>query len=237
MAPTIGMKAPRKTSTPIARTNGTPSRAATIMMPIASVAATITVARTNWVSEIQATRPEVSTCSRAARGTIRTSQAQIRSPSARKKYVANRMMKNPASTWPNTVPTSVTRPRTSEVSLFAVIDFWVSLDVVVDLRVAGVAAARSRSQSLISLEALDHLVGEVVGAVRDLLADEGEQGDDHDQAADHDETGTEPAPDPDAVQPAHDGVDRAAISSATTSGSTTTAKKRSATAAARCPRR
>ena len=38
------------------------------MMPIASTAATITVARTNWVSEIQATRPELSTRSRAARG-------------------------------------------------------------------------------------------------------------------------------------------------------------------------
>ena len=65
------------------------------MMPIESTSATITVARTNWVSEIQATRPELSTRSRAARGAIRTSQAQIRSPSARKKNVANRMMKKP----------------------------------------------------------------------------------------------------------------------------------------------
>ncbi len=38
------------------------------MMPIASARATSTVARTNWVSEIQATRPEPSTRSRAARG-------------------------------------------------------------------------------------------------------------------------------------------------------------------------
>ena len=50
-----------------------------------SVAATMTVARTNWVSEIQATRPELSTRSRAARGESRTTQAQIRLPSARKK--------------------------------------------------------------------------------------------------------------------------------------------------------
>ena len=85
VAPTIGTKAPRKTSTPMASTNGTPRIAATIMMPIASVSATSTVARTNWVSEIQATRPEQSTRSRAARGASRTSQAQIRSPSARKK--------------------------------------------------------------------------------------------------------------------------------------------------------
>ena len=50
-----------------------------------STAATMTVARTNWVSEIHATRPELSTLSRAARGESRTSQAQMRSPSARKK--------------------------------------------------------------------------------------------------------------------------------------------------------
>ena len=65
------------------------------MMPIASVAATITVARTNWVSEIQATRPELSTCSPAGARESRTTQAQIRSPSARKKYVENSTMKKP----------------------------------------------------------------------------------------------------------------------------------------------
>ena len=78
-------------------------------MPMASVAATITVARTNWVSEIQATRPELSTWPRAARGESRTTQAQIRSPSARKKYVENSTMKKPANTCPTAVPTSVTR--------------------------------------------------------------------------------------------------------------------------------
>ncbi len=65
VAPTIGTNAPRNTSTPIASTNGTPRIAAPIMIPIASTAATITVARTNWVSEIQATRPELSTWRRA----------------------------------------------------------------------------------------------------------------------------------------------------------------------------
>ena len=79
-------------------------------MKNASTAATITVARTNWVSEIQATRPELSTRPRAARGASRTSQAQMRSPSARKKYVENSTMKNPATTWPTAVPTSVTWP-------------------------------------------------------------------------------------------------------------------------------
>ena len=95
VAPTIGTNAPRKTSTPMASTNGTPRIAATIMMPIASTSATMTVARTNWVSETQATRPELSTRARAARGSSRTIQAQIRSPSARKKYVENSTMKKP----------------------------------------------------------------------------------------------------------------------------------------------
>ena len=85
MAPIIGTNAPRKTSTPMAMTNGTPRNAATSMMPIASARATRTVARTNWVSDTHATRPEASTRSRAARGAIRTSHAQMRSPSARKK--------------------------------------------------------------------------------------------------------------------------------------------------------
>ncbi len=85
MAPIIGTNAPRKTSTPMAITNGTPSTAATIMMPIASTRATRTVARTNWVSETHATLPDASTRSRAARGAIRTSHDQMRSPSAMKK--------------------------------------------------------------------------------------------------------------------------------------------------------
>ena len=85
VAPMIGTKAPRKTSTPMASENGTPMIAAPAPIRMPSVAATITVARTNWVSEIQATRPELSTRSRAARGESRTTQAQIRLPSARKK--------------------------------------------------------------------------------------------------------------------------------------------------------
>ena len=65
------------------------------------------MARTNAVSEVQATRPEESAREREARGKIRTTQDQIRLPSARKKYVANRMMKKPATMWPTAVPTSV----------------------------------------------------------------------------------------------------------------------------------
>ena len=85
IAPIIGTNAPRNTSTPMALTNGTPRTAAPIMMPIASVAATSTVARTNWVSERQATRPDESAWRRPARGNSRTIQAQMRAPSARKK--------------------------------------------------------------------------------------------------------------------------------------------------------
>ncbi len=96
-APIIGMNAPMKTSTPIAKTNGTFKMAATIITPTASVNATSTVARTNAVSDVQAIRPDESARAREARGKIRTTQDQIRSPSARKKYVANRMMKKPAT--------------------------------------------------------------------------------------------------------------------------------------------
>ena len=53
-APMIGMNAPRKTSTPIANVNGTPSTQAPNAMPNASVSATITVARTNAVSDAHA---------------------------------------------------------------------------------------------------------------------------------------------------------------------------------------
>ena len=85
------------------------------MMPIASVPATSTVARTNWVSDFQATRPDESACIRPARGNSRTIQAQMRCPSARKKYVENSTMKMPATTWPTAVPTSLTRPTASSL--------------------------------------------------------------------------------------------------------------------------
>jgi hypothetical protein len=111
-APTMGTNAPRKTSTPIANTNCTCRIDAAIITPTASVTATITVARTNWVSEIQATRPELSTRDRAARGAIRTTQAQMRSPSARKKYVENSTRNSPASTCPRADPTCVAWLRT-----------------------------------------------------------------------------------------------------------------------------
>ncbi len=85
------------------------------MIPIASVPATSTVALTNWVSDFHATRPEESARRRPARGNSRTSQAQIRWPSARKKYVANSTMKMPATTCPTAVPTSPTRPTASSL--------------------------------------------------------------------------------------------------------------------------
>ncbi len=53
--------------------------------------------------------PEESARSREARGKIRTTHDQMRSPSARKKYVPNKMMKMPATMWPIAVPTSVSR--------------------------------------------------------------------------------------------------------------------------------
>ncbi|CAA9361307.1 MAG: hypothetical protein AVDCRST_MAG34-2492 [uncultured Nocardioidaceae bacterium] len=109
VAPTSGTKPPRKTSTPIASTNGTLRIAATIMIPTASTNATSTVARTNWVRLSHATRPDPSALARAARGNSRTTHAQMRRPSARKKYVAKSTMKKPATTWPIVAPTLVAR--------------------------------------------------------------------------------------------------------------------------------
>ena len=114
-------------------------------MPTASVTATITVARTNWVSEIQATRPELST--RAARGARRRAaptQAQIRSPSARKKYVENSTMKKPGEdVAERRVPTSVTWLTTPPSLACSVERVLGLLDVVVDLASRWRAAARS----------------------------------------------------------------------------------------------
>ena len=83
------------------------------------------MARTNWVSEIHATRPELSTRSRAARGASRTAQDQIRSPSARKKNVENSTMKKPATTWPSVAPSSVTWLRTSPSFDRSLIASWI----------------------------------------------------------------------------------------------------------------
>ena len=112
-APTIGTNAPRNTSMPIANTSGTPSRYAANAMPIASVSATSTVARTKAVSEIHATWPEPWTASRALRGTRPTMNRQMRSPSYRKKNVENSTMNAPVATWVTREPNSVARATTS----------------------------------------------------------------------------------------------------------------------------
>ena len=175
------------------------------MMPIASVSATITVARTNWVSETHAIRPEESTRSRAARGKRRTSQDQIRSPSARKKYVANRMMNRPGDDVAED-GADLGDPA-DDLGVLAVLrDRLLGLlDPAVDLGVAGVE--RPVAQPVADLlEAVDDLPGEVLGTGRDLLADEGEQRDDEDQPADHDEAGPEPASDADPLHAPDDRV-------------------------------
>ena len=80
-------------------------------------------------------------------------------------------MKKPASTWPTAVPTSVTRlrmPLSPDCSLIA---SWMLLRYVVDLRVAGVQ--RPVAQPVLDLLEAGHgLVGQVGGAVGDLLAGE-----------------------------------------------------------------
>ena len=106
------------------------------MIPIASTAATSTVARTNLVRLLHATHPLSSIRWRAARGASRTVHAQIRLPSARKKYVENSTMKNPATACPRAVPTSAVRVSTPPSAVLSVIAscmpasaslIWVSL--------------------------------------------------------------------------------------------------------------
>ena len=135
--------------------------------------------------------------------TSRTTQAQIRSPSARKKYVENSTMKKPAKTCPTAVLTSVIRPTTSPSSDCSVIASWRPVDVVVDLRVAGVQ--RAVLEPVLDLvEPGDRLVGQVGGAGGDLLAGEGEQQPDQRDAGDHDAERGEAARQPDPHQPVDD---------------------------------
>ena len=90
--------------------------------------------------------------------------------------------------WPSAVPTSVTRVTISLLrGRHRVLR---GLDVGVDLAVAGVQ--RTVLQPVLDLlEALDHLAGQVAGALRDLLPGEGQQQRDDGDAADHHEQGGE----------------------------------------------
>ena len=70
------------------------------MMPTASTAATITVARTNMGQRPPGDPARAVDLAREPPAAAsRTTQDQIRAPSARKKYVENRTMKKPAKTW------------------------------------------------------------------------------------------------------------------------------------------
>ncbi len=141
------------------------------------------MARTNWVSEIQATRPEESTRARAARGARRTSHDQMRCPSAMKKKVANSTMKKPAKTWVSVVPTSVIRVTTWPSLVWSVIMCCASLmqrSIWESLAFSGPSSSHTR----ICPSPFDRLVGQVGGAVGDLLAHEGERGADGGQPAD-----------------------------------------------------
>ncbi len=154
------------------------------MIPIASVPATSTVARTNWVSERHATRPEESARERAARGKIRTTQAQMSCPSARKKYVENKMMKKPARMWLAIVPRSLARLARSLP--WDWIQSWVfamELSICESLACSGTGLEPVPDLA----EAVGHLAGEVVDAGGDLLAHEREQQRDDREPADHDQ--------------------------------------------------
>ena len=133
-------------------------------------------------------------------------------------------MKKPAKTWPTAVLTSVIRPTTSP-SLDCVGDRVLGpVDVVVDLRVARVQ--RTVLEPVLDLvEARDRLVGEVGGAVGDLLAGEGEQQPDQRDAGDH-HAAARPARAGSraGTSPSTIGITSAVISSAITTGSDDHAK-------------
>ena len=174
VAPTIGTKAPRKTSTPIASTKGTPRTAATIITPIASTAATITVARTNWVRLRQATRPLLSTL--LAGGPRRQPDHPGPDPVAvGEEEVGREQHDEEARDDVAEGGADLADPGQHAALAGALGDRALHLaEVAVDLGVAGVE--RTVLQPVADLaDALDDRVGEVGGARGDLLADEGEQ--------------------------------------------------------------
>ena len=133
-------------------------------------------------------------------------------------------MNRPATTWPTTVPTSVTRPTTSELLLFSVIDFWVSsiqLLICESLALSG----PSRSQSRICSRPSTTCPARSCAPVAICWPTKVSSAITHDQPADHDQAGTEAlGACRSAASPGRPGWTSAAISSAMTSGSTTTAK-------------
>ena len=131
------------------------------------------------------------------------------------------MMKKPATMWPSAVPTSVSR--VTICLLRGRHRVLRGLEVGVDLAVAGVQRPGLEPVPDL-LEAADHLLGQVAGALRDLLAGEGQQQRDERDAADHHEQRRRPRAAA-AAGPAAStsGTTSAASSSAITSGSTTTA--------------
>ena len=204
VAPTSGTNAPRKTSTPIASTNGTPRIAAPTAMPMASVSGD-DHGRPHELGQRDPGDPARAV--RRGRGrraaTSRTIQDQIRSPSARKKYVEKSTMKKPAK--------HVADRRADlgdpadDLAVLGLLGDGVlgAVDVVVDLRVAGVQ--RAVLEPVLDLvEPGDRLVGQVGGAGGDLLAGQGEQQPDERDAGDHDPERGQTARQPDPHQPVDD---------------------------------
>ena len=124
VAPTIGMNAPRKTSTPIGEHERHPEDRGHDH-DADRVGERHDHGGPHELGQRDPGDPARAVdARRAARGERRTTQAQIRSPSARKKYVENSTMKKPARTWPSAVPTSVTRVRIAPLVGCSVIASW-----------------------------------------------------------------------------------------------------------------
>ena len=204
-APTRGTNAPMKTSTPMALTNGTPRTTAPSMMPAASVAATSTVARTNWVSEAHATRPEESAWRRAARGKIRTSQAQIRLAVGEEEV---RREQHDEGSGEDVAERDADLAEPSGRVLAEALQLVLgALQRGVQLGVGDVQGAGAQPRPDL-VDAAADLVREVAHTGGDLVAHEGEQQRQRGDAEQHDEQRGELAADADPVHPGHEGSDQ-----------------------------
>ena len=98
VAPMIGMNAPRNTSAANGNANGTRSTTRPMPIPVASMNATRTVARTYATRVCHDCSPALPSGSRPAAGSRLTRNRQIRRPSRRKKNVVNSTRNSEAST-------------------------------------------------------------------------------------------------------------------------------------------
>ena len=174
---------------------------------MASVAATITVARTNWVSDTQATRPDPSTSTRLARGESRDEPrpdalAVGQEEEGREQHDEEARQHVPEG-GADLADVGEQRPVLDEV----VEGLLGAVEVVVDLAVTGVQRAVLEPVGDLG-EALGHRVGEVLRTVGDLVARDGQEGHHRGDDQDDHQPGRRPARDAAAVHRADHRLDQ-----------------------------